>query len=187
MVGDAFGGVVFAVVFAVRDAFGGGSDRVIVYRQEWAGVATNMTIPEMIRPYEEKDLDELLEAWYSASMVAHSFLDQSFFDKERKRIPEDYLPNSETWVYVLDGRVVGFLSLIGDEVGALFVGAKHQRKGIGQALLDHAKTLRDVLELDVFKNNSIGRSFYKKCGFALVNEHIHEETGFMHLKLRLER
>lgn len=140
----------------------------------------------MIRKYEEKDLAQLLAAWYSASKLAHSFLSEDFFEQERKDIATIYLPKAETWVYELDGVVVGFISLLGNEVGGIFVAAKAQRHGIGRALMDHAKSIRDVLELDVFKDNLIGRKFYESYGFSEVAEHVHEETGFMQLRLKLQ-
>ena len=141
----------------------------------------------MIRPYRETDLGELLEAWYSASLVGHPFLDEEFFRRERNRIREVYLPKAETWVFEQDGVVVGFISLIGNEVGAIFVDSNYQGRGIGRALMDHARSIRDFLELDVFKDNKVGREFYEKCGFHLAKEHLHEETGFMQLRLRLTR
>ena len=133
----------------------------------------------MIRQYEEKDLSDLLDAWYSASLVAHPFLDEVFFEQERKNISEIYLPNAETWVFEQDGVVVGFISLIGNEVGAIFVESKNQGKGIGCALMNHARSIRDILELDVFKDNMVGRCFYEKFGFRKVGEHLHEESGFL--------
>lgn len=39
---------------------------------------------KMIRRYEEKDLNELLDAWYFASHVGHPFLDEDFFEQERR-------------------------------------------------------------------------------------------------------
>ena len=139
----------------------------------------------MIREYENKDLTELLDAWYSASKVAHPFLSEEFFEQERKNIASIHLPNAETWVYELDGAVVGFIALIGNEVGAIFLDPKYHGKGIGRALMDHARSIRGVLELDVFKDNTIGRGFYEKCGFTEEYEHVHEETGFMQLRLKL--
>lgn len=139
----------------------------------------------MIRAYEERDLSKLLDVWYSASQVAHAFLDKEFFEQERENIVNLYLPKAETWVYELDGAVVGFIALIGNEVGGIFVNPKFQRRGIGRALMDKARRMRDVLELDVFKDNLIGRRFYGKYGFHQVDEHLHEETGFMQLRLRL--
>jgi len=139
----------------------------------------------MIRAYEEKDLSKLIDAWYSASKVAHPFLDEDYFEQERRNIAALHLPNAETWVFKLDGVVVGFIALIGNEVGAIFVDAKFHGQGIGRALMDHARSIRDVLELDVFKDNLVGRIFYEKYGFRKVDEHLHEETGFMQLRLRL--
>ena len=140
----------------------------------------------MIREYEEKDLKELLDVWYLASQVAHPFLDEAFFEQERRDIAKLYMPNSETWVYEINGVVVGFIALNGNEVGGLFVDPDFHRQGIGRALMDQARDTRDVLELDVFKANLVGRKFYEKYGFIQVAEHLHEETGFMQLRLKLE-
>ncbi len=99
---------------------------------------------------------------------------------------DQWLPIAETTVYELDGRVVGFLSLIGTEVGGFFVHPDHQRRGIGRALMDDAKESRPFLELDVFAANSIGRRFYDSYGFEQVDSHIHDETGHVELRLRLD-
>lgn len=139
----------------------------------------------MIRAYQEQDLESVLAVWYSASQVAHPFLDEDFFAQERQNIATMYIPNAETWVYELDDIVVGFVSLIGNEVGGLFVDAEHQRQGIGHSLMDKARSIRDDLMLDVFKDNLVGRRFYEKYGFVQVGEHLHEATGHLQLRLQL--
>ncbi len=138
----------------------------------------------MIRQYEDRDLDDLLTAWAAASEIAHPFLTKEFLASERENIPNLYLPNAETWVYEDDGRVVGFVALIGNEVGAIFVHPSHQRKGVGNGLMDKAKKLREELEVEVFVKNAIGRAFYAKYGFTPVEENVHEQTGFDLLRLR---
>ena len=139
----------------------------------------------MIRSYRDTDLGELLETWYSASLLAHPFLDEAFFERERNNIREIYLPKAETWVFEQEGVVVGFVALIGNEVGAIFVDPKYHGRGIGRALMDHARSIRDVLKLDVFKDNTVGREFYEKYGFQQIDEDVDEETGFTQLRLRL--
>lgn len=139
----------------------------------------------MIRPYQDHDLAELLDVWYTASVLAHPFLDDEFLHNERKAIADVYLPMAETWVFVSEAKVVGFIALIGDEVGAIFVDPALHGKGIGRALMDHARTLLRSLEVDVFKANRIGRRFYDRYGFVLVKEHIHDQTGHPLLRLRL--
>jgi putative acetyltransferase len=138
----------------------------------------------MIRKYQPTDLDDVLQSWSSASAIAHPFLSAEFHAQERLNIANIYLPNAETWVWQSDNSVVGFIALIGNEVGGLFVNAKSQRTGIGHALIQHARTLHGELEVEVFKDNTIGRAFYQKTGFVLIEKKIHEQTGFKLLRLR---
>ena len=139
----------------------------------------------MIRAFNEGDLEELLDVWYRASLIAHSFLSQEFLAAERLEIADVWLPMSETTVYESDGRVVGFVALIDNEVGGIFVDPDFQGKGIGRSLMDRARESRLFLELSVFEANTIGRRFYDAYGFSLVDRHIHEESGQPELRLRL--
>lgn len=141
----------------------------------------------MIRPYDAQDLEQLLSVWYAASKVAHPFLSDSFLTQEREDISHIYLPQTETWVYEIECRVVGFISLMENEVGAIFVDPTLHGQGIGRALMDKAYHLRPFLELDVFRENPIGRGFYKKYGFRQIGEAVHAETGFVTLRLRLDK
>ena len=138
----------------------------------------------MRRLYTDDDLVELLDVWYRASLLAHSFLSNEFFEVERREIAERWLPIADTTVYEAGGRVVGFLSLIGNEVGAIFVDPDHQGRGIGRALMDGARDSRPFLELNVFEANSAGRRFYETYGFELVGRHMNDTAGQTELRLR---
>jgi putative acetyltransferase len=140
----------------------------------------------VIRAYTADDLDEVLEVWYQASVVAHSFLGEEFFVGERQQVAEHWLPIADTIVYETDDWVRGFLSLIANEVGAVFVHPDEQRSGIGRALMDRARASRPFLELDVFEANAIGRRFYDAYGFQAVGRHVYEPTGHIELRLRLD-
>lgn len=139
-----------------------------------------------IRPYENKDEEQLLDVWYRASLIAHTFLDDEFFSSERREIRERWLPIAETVVYEEEGLLIGFLSLIGNEVGAIFVDPECQGRGVGRSLMDWARQSRRVLELNVFEANSSGRSFYAAYGFEETGRSIHDVTGQPELRLRLD-
>ena len=139
----------------------------------------------MIRKYRIQDLEDLLSAWAAASEVAHPFVIREFLASERENIPKVYLPKAETWVSEIDGSVVGFVSLLGSEVGALFVHPDYHRRGIGRSLMDKAREQRGDLEVDVFTANKIGRSFYAKYGFQPVEKKVDEQTGLEVMRLRL--
>jgi putative acetyltransferase len=137
----------------------------------------------MIRPYAEQDVDALIEVWRAASQIATPFLSAEFLAQEADNIRNLYLPNAETWVIDSEDTVAGFIALIGDEVGAIFVHPNYQEQSLGRALMDHAVSLRKSLFLDVFKENAVGRRFYDRYGFQYENEHTHEETGQQLLRL----
>ena len=137
-----------------------------------------------IRRYCDNDLDAMLNAWENASRLAHPFMSNAFFARERQNIPELYLPNADTWVALYNGRVVGFIALIGNEVGGLFVDPALHGQGLGKALMDKAGSLHEVLEVEVFKANAIGRAFYARYGFQFLREKIFEPTGDPLLRLR---
>jgi len=140
----------------------------------------------LIRKDDPDDLAPLLEVWYDASRVAHPFLSTAFMDQERRAIAQTHLPNAETWVYEEKGAVVGFMSLISNEIGGLFVTSRRHRCGIGRAPLDHVRASRDHLEVEVFEANRIGRSFYDAYGFEIVETQRHAETGHKTLRMRLD-
>lgn len=138
----------------------------------------------MIRPYQESDVKDILEVWYQASLIAHPFLSESFLAEERRQIRDVYLPRSQTWVYEEGDKPVGFISLLGNEVGGLFVHPAVQRRGIGRALMDKACSLHETVELEVFAANTIGRAFYAHYGFVPVRQFINEATGHPAIRLR---
>jgi putative acetyltransferase len=140
---------------------------------------------DVIRRYRSDDLEDVVAVWAAASAVAHPFLSAEFLAVERHDIATVYLPNAETWVWEPEGQVVGFVSLLGNEVGALFVDQKFHRGGIGRALMDHALELREELEVEVFTENVIGRAFYAKYGFQLMQKKVHDQTGLELMRLRL--
>ena len=94
------------------------------------------------------------------------------------------LPKADTWVYEQEGIVVGFISLIGNEVAALFVQPAFHGTGTGRALVDKARELHSDLEVEVFEVNSIGLQFYLKYGFVPLLEKNHEITNKKVIRLR---
>lgn len=141
----------------------------------------------MIRKYAPEDKEAVLRVWQESARVAHPFWAPQMFDRERQAIAEQFLPSAETYVFERSGKVVGFISLLGTEVGGLFVTPQCHREGIGRALMDEARASRDHLELDVFEANVIGRAFYERYGFRVVGERVDEATGLRVLRLELRR
>lgn len=141
----------------------------------------------MIRTFAPSDAEQIMQVWYDASKLAHPFLSDDFLEAEREKIAQEWMPIAETSVCEHEHRVVGFLSLIGNEVGGIFVHPDKQGFGFGRALMDNASALRPILELEVFEANSIGRQFYDRYGFIEIGQNVHEPTQQPTLRLRYER
>lgn len=62
-------------------------------------------------------------------------------------------------------RILGFMSREGEEVEKLYVDALARRRGVGKALIDHAKAQVDRLGLFTFQANTGARRFYAREGF----------------------
>ena len=74
--------------------------------------------------------------------------------------------------------------MIGNEVGAIFLDPEYHGMGIGKSLMDKAQELHGVLEVEVFKENPIGRKFYAAYGFEHLSESVHEATNQNVLRLK---
>ena len=97
-----------------------------------------------------------------------------------------YILIAKTWVAEEDGTVVGFISLLENLVGGLFVSPKSQGKGYGTQLIEYARSIKGSLLVEVYKENFNARKFYEKCGFVLMRARLDENTGFPLLTMSLD-
>jgi putative acetyltransferase len=143
--------------------------------------SVKMEPDKLIRNYRETDLEEMVRIWYDASVLAHFFIPSSFWALNKSVMKEEYLPLAENFVFEEEGKVAGFISLVGERVCALFVAPGIQGTGVGRALLEHAMLLKEKLFLKVYRENKNALSFYGKCGFVAVGEEIDEFTDCMRI------
>ena len=139
----------------------------------------------MIRPFQTDDTDTIVSIWRDASALAHSFLPAAFIEQEADALRNIYLVHAETSVIEVDGTIVGFVSLVDDELAGLFLRPAFHGRGLGRAMVDFAKAQKGPLRVEVFENNHIGRKFYASYGFRGDETFVHEASGEVVLKLVL--
>lgn len=130
-------------------------------------------------------MDAVLEIWLSASIKAHDFVSASFWQSQLEDMRNIYLPSSAVYVYTSDAEIAGFYALLDDHLAAIFVQPAQQGRGIGKALMVHAKSFSENLNLSVYKNNRASVNFYLSQGFAISNEQQCEHTGHVECTMRL--
>ncbi len=141
----------------------------------------------MIRKYKETDLEIVVDIWYRSSSLAHPFLEPEFVEKVKKDMHDIYIPNSETWVYEENGSIIGFIGMIENEIGGLFVLPHKHSRGTGTKLVNLVREQHDELEVEVFKKNNIGRAFYDKYGFISIEEYFDEASNNDVLRLKFTK
>ena len=141
----------------------------------------------MIRKYTISDGEALVKIWLDASFLAHDFIPESFWIEQVEKMKNYYLPSSETWIYEGEnGKIDGFISLVGNYIAALFVSPDRQKTGIGSTLIQFAKGKYERLELNVFAKNISAVEFYGRHGFKILKRQIEEMTGHEEFVMVLE-
>ncbi|WP_320410500.1 GNAT family N-acetyltransferase [Ensifer sp. LC499] len=115
--------------------------------------------------------------WFEASITAHAFVGETRLSEQRVLIETVYLPKAETWVAVRDGAPAGFISLLDDFIGGLFVSPKHQGAGIGRLLISHALRQKGQLRLEVYTANTQAYAFYENLGFEELSRRPSDDEG----------
>ncbi|MFN8413613.1 MAG: GNAT family N-acetyltransferase [Anaerolineales bacterium] len=124
----------------------------------------------MIRLYREEDFVPVTRFWFDAVNVAMPGLEERLghtLEDARNYFQNVIVQENQIWVYELENLPVGFLGISGEFIDRLYVDPAYHRRGIGQTLMDYAKTLSpNHLWLYTHVANTVARSFYEKNGFV---------------------
>ena len=89
------------------------------------------------------------------------FIDKDYWLLNFNKVKDEYLKKAETYVYVDNDEIKGFISLLDKNyIGALFVRKEYRRQGIGRKLINFVKDKYDRLELNVYEKNVNATLFY---------------------------
>ena len=77
----------------------------------------------------------------------------------------------------ITGAPVGFIAMIGTEIGGLFLDPSEQGKGMGRRMVDHIVAIKGPLTVEVFKDNKISLPFYERYGFVIIGEGVFDASG----------
>lgn len=121
----------------------------------------------IIRQATNADHPLLLNIWLRSVRATHHFLQESDIDALLPQLRDNYLPAVELWVAVdAEDLPLGFIGLSGNHVEMLFIEPDLRGKGIGRALLDHARSSRNQMSVDVNEQNPEAVGFYLHYGFV---------------------
>ena len=130
----------------------------------------------------DKDIDEVMAIWLSTTISAHDFIDKEYWKKAESIVRTEYVPKAETYVYLVNGKIVGFISILSeDTVGALFIAREYQGQGLGSQLMEYVKEKYNVLAVSVYEKNKEAICFYQRHGFMYDYKQNDMNTGEVEL------
>ena len=132
----------------------------------------------MIRKFESRDLDAVMQIWLHGNLNAHAFIAASFWTEHFEMV-RDLLPQAELYVHEDAGtrQIDGFIGLTENHIEGIFVAKSARSKGIGRALLEYAKSRKPRLTLSVYQKNERALAFYRREQFIVQSEGIDEGTN----------
>lgn len=136
----------------------------------------------MIRLFEFRDLDRIMEMWLEGNQQAHSFIPAEYWEKNLDAV-RAVLPNAEVYVYEEKGIIRGFIGIDADYIAGLFVSSEYRGCGIGCQLIAFAKQKKDRLSLHVYEKNARAVAFYEKAGFMIEQNVVEKESGECELRM----
>ena len=116
----------------------------------------------MIRRMGKGDLDAVAAIWLDANREAHDFIPAAYWLGHFAEV-RTALARAEVWVFETEARaeISGFIGLLGDYIAGIFVRREARSGGVGRQLLDHVKTSRGQLRLQVYRKNLRAAAFYR--------------------------
>ena len=119
-----------------------------------------------------------MQIWLHGNLDAHAFIPASFW-KAHFEMVRDMLPQAELYVHENEAprQIDGFIGLTENHIEGIFVAKAARSKGIGKALLDHAKSFKPSLTLSVYRKNERALAFYRREQFVVQSEGIDEDTN----------
>ena len=132
----------------------------------------------MIRKFESRNLDAVMQIWLHSNLDAHAFIAASFWTEHFEMV-RDLLPQAELYVHedASTRQIDGFIGLTENHIEGIFVAKAARSKGIGKALLDYAKSRKPCLTLSVCQKNQRALAFYRREQFVVQSEGIDEDTN----------
>lgn len=132
----------------------------------------------MIRRVTKDDLDRVVQIWLETNIKAHDFISEDYW-RENEQAVRGMLAESELYLYETDSdhKIQGFIGLVDDYIGGIFVQSEAQSRGIGKQMLDYVKQIKSKLTLSVYEKNNRAIKFYQREDFKIIAEGLEEENN----------
>ena len=91
-------------------------------------------------------------------------------EEDRRYFREHVFPVCEVWGAFYENTLIGIIAFRKDWIDQLYVLSGCQRRGVGTAILQIARSTFPSLNAWTFQRNAVARNFYESRGFVKIKE-----------------
>ena len=137
----------------------------------------------LIRPYRSEDQTIVCKIWWHAHVSAGlTHAEDVTLESLALRLAHEITGGWQVYVAEVDGQIAGFLAInpASAYLHQLFVSPQAQNRGLGLALLEHAKSnCPDGFTLRMDAQNASARRFYLRHGLRTLRSEPHPRFGHL--------
>lgn len=124
----------------------------------------------------KNDYHLILNIWKNSVKHTHHFLSEEDFNFYKEIIPEN-LDYVTLYLWEVDGEIVGFSGIDGEELVMLFLAPDYIGQGYGSRILTELITNEKIKKIDVNSQNEHAKKFYLDHGFEIRSEDKVDDFG----------
>ena len=144
---------------------------------------------EILNIINDKDMEEILDAWESSVRATHDFLSEKDIISIKFQVKEGVkYVNNLLCVRDENDIIKAFMGIHDFKIEMLFVSNESRGSGIGKRLVEHAIEVLNVNYVDVNEQNPQALGFYEHMGFKVFKKSDFDEQGnpfpILHMKIK---
>ena len=123
----------------------------------------------MIRNLQQEDITKVMTIWTKGNFTAHDFIEKDYWLEIYNKTKDLFLDKYNTYIYEENNNILGFVSILKNEVKAISVEKSNRRRGIGRKLINFCQDKYINLTVTVFEKNVNAFLFFSAIGFKNIN------------------
>ncbi len=143
---------------------------------------------ENIRKMNSNEAYDVLDLWMRSFTQGHPFIEDNFWEKYYSSVKELYVNEKDTYVYIYNDKIVGFISVAVDgTIRGIYVDPEYHNRRIGTKLAKFVQDMYMGLNMEIYKKNRKALDYATYLGFLIVGANVKEDNGEICYRLSWSR
>ena len=119
----------------------------------------------MIRKMQPEDISKIMTIWIKGNFKCNYFIEKDYWLLEFNKMKNDIINKYQTFVYVKENQIQGFISIYKNEIKAIYVKEDKKRQNIGRKLINFCRKKYNNLFIKIYEKNISAILFFNALSF----------------------